>query len=88
MKKEDVIAGFLVIQGAIRIPGTNMEDIKILAVLRRKNAQLTKVIAIRTLSVMVPSYVNEMVVLAPLMIVLANLINALAAVNSLLDRIS
>ena len=87
-KREKEIVGFLVIQGAIRIPGTNMEDIRILAVPRRKNAQLTKVIAIRTLSVMVPSYVNEMVVLAPLMIVLANLINVLAVANSLLDRIS
>ena len=53
-KREKEIVGFLVIQGAIRIPGTNMEDIRILAVPRRKNAQLTKVIAMRTLSVMVP----------------------------------
>ena len=68
--------------------GTNMKDIRILAVLRRNNAQLMKVIAIRTLSVMVLLYVSATVVLLPLRIVLANSINAQAVANSLLDPIS
>ena len=87
-KREAVIAGLPVIQGAIRKPGTNMKDIRILAVLRWNNAQLMKVIAIRTLSVMVLLYVSATVVLLPLKIVLANSINAQAVANSLLDPIS
>ena len=86
-KREAVIAGLLVIQGAIRKPGTNMKDIRILAVLRWNNAQLMKVIAIRTLSVMVLLYVSATVVLLPLRIALANSINAQAVANSLLDPI-
>lgn len=44
------LAGLLAMQGAIRIPGTNMEDIKMVVVLKRKNVQLTKAIAIWILS--------------------------------------
>ena len=87
-KREAVIAGLLVIQDAIRKPGTNMKDIRILAVLRWNNARLMKVIAIRTLSVMVLLYVSATVVLLPLKIVLAHSINAQAVANSLLDPIS
>ena len=87
-KREAVIAGLLVIQGAIRKHGTNMKDIRILAVLRWNNARLMKVIAIRTLSVMVLLYVSATVVLLPLKIVLANSIDAQAVANSLLDPIS